>query len=91
MAQAIMIRVRPEDFDVWRAQHDGQEEARKAYGMSDGPVYRDETDPNTVLVTLHVGDFGRAKEWFTSDAFQGAAKRAGNVSREVWFAEQASR
>ncbi len=87
MAQAIMIRVQPENFDVWRAQHDGQEEARKDYGMTDGPVYRDEIDPNTVLVHLNIEDADRAKQWFQSDAFKGAAQRAGNVSRDVWFAE----
>jgi len=88
MAQAIMIRVQPENFDVWREQHDGQREARTAYGMTDGPVYRDEADPETVLVTLVVEDLARAREWFSSDAFKGAAQRAGRVDREIWFAEQ---
>ena len=91
MAKAIMIRVQPENFDVWREAHDGQREARTAYGMSDGPVYRDETDPETVLVTLNVEDIDRAREWFGSDAFKGAVERAGRVSREIWFAEQSSR
>ena len=90
MAKAIMIRVQPESFDVWRNEHDGQREARSAYGMSDGPVYRDETDPEAVLVTLFVENIDRAREWFASDAFKGAAQRSGRVSREIWFAEQPS-
>lgn len=91
MAQAIMIRVQPEDFAVWRREHDGQRDARTAYGMTDGPVYRDETDAEAVLVTLLVEDMDRAREWFGSDAFKGAAQRAGSVSREIWFAEQPPR
>lgn len=86
-----MIRVQPENFAVWRGEHDGQREARSAYGMTDGPVYRDETDPEVVLVTLNIDDMDRAREWFGSDAFKGAAQRAGNVSRVIWFAEQAER
>ena len=29
MAQPIMIKVQPKDFDVWRTQHDGQERLGK--------------------------------------------------------------
>lgn len=90
MAEAIMIRVEPENFDLWRGEHDGQRDARTAYGMTDGPVYRDETNPETVLVTLMVEDLARAREWFGSDAFKNAAGRAGQVSREIWFAQQPS-
>ena len=91
MAQAIMIRVKPENFDLWRGEHDGQREARTEYGMTDGPFYRDETDPEAVLVTLLVEDMARAQQWFGSDAFKGGVDRAGKVSREIWFAEQPTR
>ena len=91
MAQAIMIRVKPENFDLWRGEHDGQQDARTEYGMTDGPVYRDETDPETVLVTLLVEDMDRARQWFGSNAFTSAVERSGQVSREIWFAEQPSR
>jgi len=88
MQQAIIIRVVPEDFDVWRKEHDGQREARLAYGMTDGPVYRDEQDPNVVLVHLNVENLERAMEWFKSDTFRAAVKRAGNVQREIWIAQK---
>ena len=45
MQEAIMIRVTPEDYDGWIAEHDGAKESRLEYGITDGPVYRDSADP----------------------------------------------
>ena len=85
---AIMIRVTPEDYDHWFAMHDGQKTARLEYGISDGPIYRDESDPTSVLVHLDVEDIERAKGWFQDPRFRGAVKDAGKVKREVYFAQQ---
>ena len=88
MQQAIIIRVNPENYDVWYREHSGQEEARLAYGITDGPFYRDADDPNVALVHLNVEDLKRAMGWFKSDAFREASERAGQVSRELWIAEK---
>lgn len=88
MQQAIIIRVESENFDVWRREHDGQREARLGYGISDGPFYRDEANANVALVHLNVENLERAMEWFKSDAFREAARRAGKVQREIWLAQK---
>ncbi len=87
MSRAIIIHVEAEEFDTWFEAHDSQQEARKAYGISDGPFYRDQTNPNRALVHLDVQDMDRAMGWFKSDEFRGAVKSAGNVTRQIWFAE----
>jgi len=81
-----MIRVSADDFVRWRAEHDSCREARLEYGMTDGPVYRDEHDNEVVLLTLNVEDFDRARDWFGDERFAAAAVRAGAVQREVYFA-----
>ncbi len=86
MKQSILIRVVPENFNQWREAHDECRQARLDYGMTDGPVYRDEQDPNTVLVHLNVEDLERAKGWFKDERFKAGVVRAGNVKREIWFA-----
>jgi hypothetical protein len=94
MSEAIMIRVTAENFDKWRSAHDSQEEARKAYGMTDGPFYTDEKDSNVALVQLNVEDMDRAKQWFGSDAFKQAAAVAaasGTVDREIWFSKHGAK
>lgn len=88
MQQAIIIHVEAENYDRWFPAHDGQQEARKAYGITDGPFYRDATSPNKALVHLNVEDLGRAMEWFKSDEFRGAVAEAGKVKRTIWTAQE---
>lgn len=86
MKQSILIRVEPENFDQWRTAHDECRQARSEYGMSDGPVYRDEKNPNHVMVHLDVEDLDKALGWFKDERFKSAVVRAGKVSRDFWMA-----
>jgi len=81
----IMIRVTPEEHDRWFGEHDSAEAraGRLEYGITDGPLYRDVTDPNVVLVQLEVEDPERARGWFQDERFAAAATRAGRVQREI--------
>ena len=88
MSHSIMIRVTAEDFDRWIAEHNGAVVARAEYGISDGPTYRDESQPDTVLLQLDVEDLERAKGWFQDERFRAAVARAGSVKREIFFAER---
>ncbi len=90
MQQSILIRVVPENFTQWRTAHDECRTARLDYGMTDGPVYRDETDPNTVLVHLNVENMEKAMGWFKDERFKAGVQRAGKVSREFMFATNKS-
>jgi hypothetical protein len=86
MKQSILIRVVPENFNQWRQAHDECREARLDYGMTDGPVYRDESNPEIVLVHLDVEDMDKAKGWFKDERFKTGVERAGKVTREFWMA-----
>lgn len=86
MQQSILIRVEPENFNQWRQAHDDCRAARSEYGISDGPVYRDEQNPETVLVHLNVESLETASGWFRDERFKAAAERAGKVKREIWMA-----
>lgn len=87
MKSAIMIRVTPENYDQWLKEHNGCEPARREYGMTDGPVYRDSVDPKVVMVQLDCEDIERAKRWFADERFKAAVVRAGKVHRDVYFAQ----
>ena len=87
MRAAIMIRVTPENYEQWIREHNGCEPARREYGMTDGPVYRDAADGKSVLVQLDCEDLERAKQWFTDQRFKDAVVRAGKVTRHVYFAQ----
>lgn len=85
---SIMIRVTPEDHDRWFKAHSSCEEARREYGMSDGPLYRDAVNPTVTLVTLEVQELDRAMGWFADERFQRATQSAGPATREMWIAER---
>ena len=85
----IMIRVTAEDYDSWVAVHNSCVEARKDYGLSDGPLYRDVADPNAALVHLVAEDLDRAMGWFKDPRFREANAKVSLVGpRELYFAEK---
>jgi len=88
MKNAILIRVTPEKFDQWFTEHNSCQTARLDYGITDGPVYRDQSNPNIALIHLNVEDMERARGWFQDPRFKAAVERAGNVKREVWIASE---
>jgi heme-degrading monooxygenase HmoA len=91
MRDAIMIRVTAEEYSRWFTEHSAAREARSEYGITDGPLYRDEQDPTTVLVHMNVEDLERAKRWFSDERFKAGVARAGTVQRDIYFATPASR
>lgn len=89
MAEHIFIRVTAQDFAGWKAAHDSCEEARKDYGMVDGPFYLDDKDPNTALVHLVCNDgIDQAMGWFKDDRFQAANATVTLAGpREIYLAQ----
>ena len=83
----LMIRIEMDDYDQWLATHYDHLEDRKAYGMEDGPVYRDIDTPNAALFHIRTQDVERAMEWFRSDTFRQATRRATVRGRELYLAE----
>ena len=82
-----MIRIEMDDYDRWLAAHYDHVADRKAYGMEDGPVYRDIDNPNAALFHIRTHDVERAMQWFRSDTFREATRRATVRGREFYVAE----
>jgi hypothetical protein len=53
-----------------------------------GPVYRDIDNPNAALFHIHVEDLDRAMQWFRTDTFKEATKRATVVRRDFYLAQK---
>jgi hypothetical protein len=86
--QHIMIRISTADYDAWLRTHHQYAPERASYGIQDGPVYRDITDPNAALFHITVEDMGRAMQWFSSDTFKTATQQARVTGREFYLAER---
>ena len=83
----LMIRIEMDDYDRWLATHYDHVADRKAYGMEDGPVYREIDNPNVALFHIRTHDVERAMQWFRSDTFREATRRATVRGREFYVAE----
>jgi hypothetical protein len=90
MPHALLLRVTPVHFGSWLTAHQAASEARRSYGITDGPLYRDVADPNIALVHLDVEDIDKALAWFGSDAFRVASQGVGVRQRRLWVAEERS-
>ena len=89
MAHHIMIRVTANDYETWEAVHNSCREARKEYGLTDGPLYKDAADPSSALVHLVAEDLERAMGWSKDPRFKEAnAKVSLAGPREIYFAEK---
>ena len=87
----IMVRIEMQDFDAWFQVPYEFLKRRKDFGMTEGPVYRDVKNPNAALFHIHAEDLDRAMEWFKTDEFKEATKRAAVTGREFYVAEQQQR
>ena len=84
----IMIWLRTDDFEGWKAIHDRFADRRRAeYTFTDDHVYQDVSDPKAVMVHLEAEDLDRAFEWFNSDTFREATKSAQVTERAIYVAE----
>lgn len=83
--QDIMIRIESDDFEAWKQQHDAHVESRAAYGIHDGPTYRDLDNPNAALFHIRVEDMDRAMNWFQSDTFKQASRLAKVTGRDFYL------
>jgi hypothetical protein len=86
--QDILIRIEMSDYEAWLQTHNDHVEDRKSYSITDGPVYRDVSTPNAALFHIKVENLDRAMQWFASDTFKRATKRATVTGREFYISQQ---
>lgn len=83
-----MARVEVADFDVWLRVHRANAENRRAFGIIDGPIYRDIDEPNAILVHTSTDDPSRAAQWFQTEAFKEATRASGALRRTFYLATE---
>ena len=88
MAQ-ILVRHRVEDFKKWKPVFDEDAARRKAAGSEGCRLFRNEKDPNEVVVLCRWKDLGRAHRFAESEETRHAMERAGVMGKpEVYFLDE---
>ena len=73
----FFVRHRVADYDSWRTVYDGAGEMQRAAGVTDASVYRDEDDPNVVLVIHRFGSREQGEAFMENPDARAAMEAAG--------------
>lgn len=65
------------DFDGWKSKFDGQLHARRKSGLIDLHIWRDDSDPDTVILLFGSTDLDKAREFVSSSDWQTAMRDSG--------------
>jgi len=62
----LLVRHKVADFDKWKSVYEDHRSARKAAGLKDLYLWRNEGDPSEVILLFQVLDVVKAKEFTSS-------------------------
>jgi quinol monooxygenase YgiN len=84
-ANVLLVWHKVANFDKWLALYESHDSVRMAYGLHNYVVARNTTDPNMLMVALHMDDAAKAKQ-FTELPDLKAAMQKGGVMGAPKFA-----
>jgi hypothetical protein len=86
--QPMLIRIEMPDDEAWLKTHDEHAADRQSYAIIDGPLYRDIDTPHAALFRISTENLDRAMQWFGSETFKQAIRRATVTGREFYLAQK---
>ena len=88
MAQ-LFVRHKVKDYEKWKASFDEHAEMRQAAGSRGCRLFREEEDPNEVIVSCDWESLESAHRFAKSKDLHEAMKRAGVVGKaEIYFLDE---
>ncbi|OBA84606.1 hypothetical protein A9W99_00790 [Mycobacterium sp. 1164966.3] len=88
----MLVKQRVASIDRWNAvfRDPGLDDVRRRHGLVVTGTYVDGSDPNVVIVVMHMQSFVAAQQFAASSELAAARERAGAVGDPdgVWFGPQ---
>ncbi len=82
----MLVRHKVVDFDEWKSVYDDHRLAREAAGLKDLHLWRNEDNPNEVILLFEVSDVTKAKAFSSSPDAKEKMQAAGVLGQpEVVF------
>jgi len=75
----LVVHLKVQDFDAWRASYSGLEKSRTSAGITNARVFRSADDPNDVVILQDVADEARARTWLVSDDMKALLQKGGVI------------
>lgn len=87
-----LVRHRVKDYSAWKPVYDENVPDRTQYGVKQGIIFRDEDDPNEIVVLQEWEDEKRAREFFSLRELREVMLRAGVEGEpEIEFLDELDR
>jgi heme-degrading monooxygenase HmoA len=86
MVTSLLIRHKVTDYPAWKARFEDQDATRGAHGCQGGRLFRNDADPNELLILLEWDNLERAYLFAQSDELREDLKRAEVADDpDLWF------
>lgn len=76
----VLVQIKFEDFDKWKAVFEEAAELRKTYGSKGVRIFRPVDRQNEVIILGDYEDMEKARQLFQSQEFRDAIRQAGVTS-----------
>jgi heme-degrading monooxygenase HmoA len=77
----LIVRAKVQDYAKWKPLFDEHGAKRKAAGSKGGRLFRNEKDPNEVVILFEWEDLGKARKFTESEDLRQTMERAGVVGK----------
>ncbi len=85
----LLMNGKVEDWSKWKTVFDQNASARKQIGFKEGTIFRNEDDPQNVVILWVLEDGAKkARDYFQSDAWREMLKRGGSLSGTWTFLDE---
>lgn len=88
----LLVRHKVNDFSKWKSGFDAHESTRKKSGSKGGYLFRNEDDPNEVIVVLKWDDLEKARKFANSEDLKEKMEKLGVIDKpDVFFLDDVER
>jgi hypothetical protein len=81
MITNILIRHKVKDYTIWKRAYDAHLPKRIEAGLIERNLFRNDTDPNEVVILFEAKDLVRAKKFVESVDLQEVMEKAGVIGK----------
>ena len=88
----LLVRHKVKDFSEWKSGFDAHASFRKKGGSKGGYLFRNEDDPNEVIVVLKWDDLEKARTFANSEELKKTMEKVGVIDKpDIYFLDEVER
>ncbi len=91
MSGYMLVRHKVKDYTVWKRAYDAHLPKRMEAGLTEKNLFRNDGDPNEVIILFEAKDLGLARKFGESQDLRETMEKAGVIDKpDIYFLNDAS-